>query len=221
MRVRVAPSLLAADFANLAAEIADIERAGADMIHLDIMDGHFVPNLTFGPPVVQRIAKHCRIPLDAHLMVEDPDAYVPELASAGVARVAIHVEAGPHLHRSLTTVQGFGMAAGVALNPATPVEALSEVAQLLDFVLVMSVNPGFGGQEFISSATRKVSKIRSLTGDGDTDITVDGGVSPDNAAALTEAGATTLVAGTSVFGASDRRRAIAELRRHALEEELP
>jgi len=216
--VRIAPSLLSADFARLADEITDIERAGADMLHLDMMDGHFVPNLTFGPPVVARLATRCRIPLDAHLMVDDPDALLPPLAEAGVARAAVHVEACVHLHRTLSTIRQLGMERGVALNPASPVESLVEILPWLDFVLVMSVNPGFGGQSFITESVAKVARLRAMLGGDTIDITVDGGVDASNARDLVVAGATTLVAGTSVFGAADRGQAVVALRRAAQED---
>lgn len=218
MTVRIAPSLLSADFARLADEITDIERAGADMLHLDMMDGHFVPNLTFGPPVVARLATRCRIPLDAHLMVDDPDALLPPLAEAGVARAAVHVEACVHLHRTLSTIRQLGMERGVALNPASPVESLVEILPWLDFVLVMSVNPGFGGQSFITESVAKVARLRAMLGGDTIDITVDGGVDASNARDLVVAGATTLVAGTSVFGAADRGQAVVALRRAAQED---
>lgn len=218
MTVRIAPSLLSADFARLADEITDIERAGADMLHLDMMDGHFVPNLTFGPPVVARLATRCRIPLDAHLMVDDPDTLLPPLAEAGVARAAVHVEACVHLHRTLSTIRQLGMERGVALNPASPVESLVEILPWLDFVLVMSVNPGFGGQSFITESVAKVARLRAMLGGDTIDITVDGGVDASNARDLVVAGATTLVAGTSVFGAADRGQAVVALRRAAQED---
>jgi len=219
--VRIAPSLLSADYADLAREVADVQDAGADLLHLDIMDGHFVPNLTFGPPLVRRLAAHCRIPMDAHLMVTNPDDLVADLAAAGVARIAVHVESCPHLHHSLTAIRDRGMSAGIAINPTTAVHALEDAIPFADFLLVMSVNPGFGGQAFIPETTHKIERLRSLAAGQEIDITVDGGVGPDNAAELVAAGATTLVAGSEIFGRRDRGKAIAELRRRALEDFQP
>ncbi len=209
----VAPSLLSADFSRLGAEIEDVERAGADLLHLDLMDGVFVPNLTFGPLIVEAVAAHCTIPLDAHLMVADPDPLIQPLADAGVARVAVHVEACVHLHRTLSDIRQRGIKAGVAINPATSLSVLDGALPWIDFVLIMAVNPGFGGQQFIPESLDKIRRLRQDLGDRDCAIEVDGGVGPGNARALVSAGASILVAGSAVFGAQNRAAAVAGLRR--------
>ena len=212
MSIRLAPSLLSADFSRLADEIRDVVDGGADLLHLDIMDGHFVPNLTFGPPVVRSLADHCSIPLDAHLMVTDPDPLITDLAAARVARIAVHVEACTHLQRTLQTIRDAGPRPGVAINPATSLALLEEIFDWVDFVLVMSVNPGFGGQAFLVQSLDKIRRLRAMAGQRDLDISVDGGVDHTNAGSLAAAGATTLIAGSAVFGCDDRGAALARLR---------
>ena len=218
MNVRIAASILSADFAKLGAEIAAVERGGADLIHVDIMDGHFVPNLTMGPPVVRSISKVAKLPLDVHLMIEEPDRYLEAFVDAGAAMISVHVEVLPHLHRTIQAIKALGAKAGVAINPATPVGALEEIVPDLDHVLVMSVNPGFGGQTFIPRSESKIRAIRSLLDrEGSrASIEVDGGVDRTNAARLVDAGATILVAGNSIFGTPDPERATQDLRAAAL-----
>jgi ribulose-phosphate 3-epimerase len=214
MPLLIAPSLLAADFAHLADEIAAAERGGADLLHVDIMDGHFVPNLTMGPPVVRAIKRVARVPLDVHLMIEDPDRYAEAFVAAGASRISVHVEVLPHLHRSIQLLKGLGVQAGVALNPSTPVSALEEIAEDVDQVLVMSVNPGFGGQTFIRRSESKIQAIRALLdGRGNrAPIEVDGGVDLSNAARIVAAGAEILVAGSSIFGTGDAEGATRAMR---------
>lgn len=213
--VMIGPSILSADFSRLADEIQDVEKKGADYIHLDLMDGHFVPNLTFGVPVVKALRKCTSLPFDAHLMVEHPETYIAGLADAGVEYVTVHQEACVHLDRVLQQIHEVGMKAGAALNPATPVEMLSCVAPQLDMLLIMSVNPGFGGQSFIPYALDKIAQAKELlrsVGNTSCVIEVDGGVNAKTVQAVKYAGATFLVAGSAVFGAPDRAAAIASLR---------
>jgi len=215
--VRIAPSILSADFARLGAQVQLVEHGGADLIHVDVMDGHFVPNLTMGPAIVKALKRETTLPLDVHLMITDPDRYLDAFIDAGAAMISVHVEVLPHLHRTLTHIRHLGAKAGAAINPSTPVSALSEVADLLDHVLVMSVNPGFGGQSFIPHSTAKVAAVREwLTRAGSqADIEVDGGVDRSNAAALAAAGATILVAGASIYGSPDPAAATQALQRTA------
>lgn len=214
MSLRIAPSILSADFAALGTAIAAVERGGADLIHVDVMDGHFVPNLTMGPPVVRSLSRVAKVPLDVHLMIEEPDRYIEAFVGAGAAMISVHVEVLPHLHRTIQAIKALGAKAGVALNPSTPVGALEEIAGDVDHILVMSVNPGFGGQTFIPRSESKIRAIRDLLDrEGNrAPIEVDGGVDWSNAARIVEAGATILVAGNSIFGSGDPERATRELR---------
>ncbi len=199
--IAIAPSILSADFAELGQAVRAITTAGADMVHVDVMDGHFVPNLTIGPMVVKALRKHSDLPFDVHLMIAPVDPYVDAFAEAGADIITVHAEAGPHLHRSLQAVRAAGKQAGVSLNPGTPAEAVLAVLDLCDLVLVMSVNPGFGGQKFIASQLNKIKILRAAIDAQERPIRleVDGGVTPDNAGAICAAGADTLVAGSAVF----------------------
>ena len=218
-RVVVAPSLIAADFGRLREEVRAVEAAGADWLHLDVMDGHFVPNITFGPLVLKALRQHSRLPFDVHLMIAPVDDYLPVFAEAGADHIYVHVEAGPHLHRSLQLVRGLGKSAGVAINPATPPEAVGQVLDLVDTVLVMTVNPGFGGQAFLDSQLPKIATLRRMVEASGRRIRLcmDGGIDAATARRSIAAGADALVAGTAIFGAADYAGAIAELRQAALE----
>jgi ribulose-phosphate 3-epimerase len=218
VNVRIAPSILSADFAALGAAIAAVERGGADLIHVDVMDGHFVPNITIGPPVVRAIKRVAQVPLDVHLMITDPDKYLDAFASAGASMISVHVEVLPHLHRTVHAIKSLGIKAGVVLNPATPIVALEEIAGDVDYVLVMSVNPGFGGQTFIPRSESKVREVRALLDRAGSaaDIEIDGGIDLANVARVVAAGASIIVAGSAVFHTADPERATWQLKAAAL-----
>ncbi len=197
--LRIAPSILSADFSRLGEDVEALDAGGADWIHLDVMDGHFVPNISFGPAVIEHLRGHSGKPFDVHLMIAPPDPFLEAFAGAGADTITVHAEAGPHLDRSLQAIRALGKRAGVALNPATPESAIIHVLDRVDLVLVMTVNPGFGGQAFIPAMLDKVQRVRAITEGRDIDIEVDGGITADNAGAVVAAGANALVAGSSVF----------------------
>jgi len=216
--VLIAPSILSADFARLGEAIAAAERGGADLIHVDVMDGHFVPNITIGPPVVKSIRRVAHVPLDVHLMIEEPDRYLDAFVEAGAAMISVHVEVLPHLHRTVHAIRALGAKAGVVLNPSTPVVALQEIAGDVDYVLVMSVNPGFGGQTFIPRSESKVRDVRALLdrAGNSAPVEIDGGIDQHNVARVVAAGARMIVAGSAIFHSPDPERATRELKAAAL-----
>jgi len=212
--IEIAPSILSADFSRLGEQIKTVERAGASLLHVDVMDGRFVPNITVGLPVVKAISRATQLPIDAHLMIVEPARYVESFVRAGAQMVSIHIEADPHAHRTLTAIRAAGAQAGVAINPATSLAALEEAIKFVDFVLVMSVNPGFGGQEFISSSLDKVRRLRKMLDERGLKarIEIDGGIDQDNVAEVAGAGAEIIVSGSAIFGAPDPAVALRELR---------
>ncbi len=220
--VKIAPSILAADFTQLGQQVADADAGGADLIHIDIMDGRFVPNITMGPLVVKAVRRVTQLPLDVHLMIIEPERYIQAFADAGADMISVHIEASPNLHRTLQMIREAGCKAGVALNPHTPASALSEVITMLDLINVMTVNPGFGGQTFIMDTKSKIAELRAMVGDihGSIDIEVDGGINTETASHAVQAGANVLIAGTSVFSHADGAAAGIQSLRQTLASEL-
>lgn len=212
--IDIAPSILSADFSRLGEEIEAVTRGGATILHVDVMDGHFVPNLTIGLPVVKSLARATELPIDAHLMISEPGRYAQQFVEAGASMVSVHLEADAHLHRTLAAIRAAGAQAGVVLNPATPIESLSEALPFADYVLVMSVNPGFGGQKFIETATDKVRRLRRMIDERQlaVRIEIDGGIDLENIASVVAAGAEIIVAGSAIFGAPDPEAAVRGLR---------
>ncbi|MEW6542810.1 MAG: ribulose-phosphate 3-epimerase [Nitrospirota bacterium] len=215
--VRIAPSILSADFARLSDEVSRVEKGGADLLHIDVMDGHFVPNLTVGPPIVEALRKVTKLPLDVHLMMTNPDAFIPEFANAGADYLTVHVETCPHLHRTIQSIKERGVKAGVSLNPATPLNAIEGVIGDVDLLLVMTVNPGFGGQHFIASTLEKISRARQIINRSGSAalLEVDGGVKVENAAQIARAGADIFVSGSAIFSSADYGATIKAMRQAA------
>ncbi|MDS9470538.1 ribulose-phosphate 3-epimerase [Sporosarcina pasteurii] len=212
--IKIAPSILAADFSKLAEEVIEVEEAGASLIHIDVMDGHFVPNITMGPLVVEALRPVTKLPLDVHLMIENPDAYIEQFAKAGADYITVHVEACPHLHRTLQLIRSHGVKSGVVLNPHTPVETILHVLDEIDLVLFMTVNPGFGGQKFIHAVLPKVKQLSNIIKERNLpiEIEIDGGVDEETIIPCVEAGATILVAGSAIFGKQNRAEALREIK---------
>ncbi|UCZ51780.1 ribulose-phosphate 3-epimerase [Bacillus shivajii] len=212
--IKIAPSILSADFSKLGEEVKDVEKGGADYIHVDVMDGHFVPNITIGPLIVDAIRPVTDLPLDVHLMIENPDQYIPQFAKAGADIISVHAEACAHLHRTVHLIKEQGVKAGVVINPATPVDSIKPIIEDVELVLLMTVNPGFGGQSFIHSVLPKISEVRELVNQTgkEIDIEVDGGVNEETAKLCVEAGANVLVAGSAVYNQPDRQKAIESIR---------
>ena len=215
--IKLAPSILSADFARLLEDVKKVEKAGCEYLHIDVMDGHFVPNITLGPAIVKSLRKDVNMVFDAHLMIENPDNYIKEFADAGCDIIVVHQEACTHLHRTIQNIKSHGVKAGVALNPATPIETVKYVLEDVDMVLLMSVNPGFGGQSYIPVVTKKIKELRALIDEMglDIDIEVDGGVKPSNISEVVNAGANVIVAGSAIFNAGDIDEAVKSLRENA------
>lgn len=212
--IKIAPSILSANFAKLGEEVKEVERAGADLIHIDVMDGHFVPNITMGPIVVEALRPVTKLPLDVHLMIENPDQYIEQFAKAGADWISVHVEACPHLHRTIQLIRSYGVKPGVVLNPHTPIEMIQHVLKDVDFVLLMTVNPGFGGQKFIDNVVPKIEALSNMIKEMDlnVEIEIDGGITAETIVPCAKAGATIFVAGSAIYNKEDRHAALQEIK---------